>query len=285
MAFRNVFEKWNKPFLIANSSNDPVTGNNPGITLGLKRIPTANEIILYGPGHFVQEEAGPEYAKLIIDLINQLPEEEISYPFLNNEYKYYQKTSKNDQLPRYYRKSSDGEETLYLDPNIKLKNQDYYNIGSIEPSPNNNYIAYLEDNNGRREYDVKIINASNLDIIDDGIKDSASNIIWSRDSKFVIYLKKDPLTLINDSVYIHRIGSSSDEDKLLYKEIDQEYNLGLYTSKSEKYAYIEIDSSWGTMISKFSTSILLYESVFKILKFGEFRFERIKNSSSSICSI
>ena len=73
MAFRNVFEQWNKPFLIANSSNDPVTGNNPGITMGLKRIPSAKEIVLYGPGHFVQEEAGVEYANLIIDFINGEP--------------------------------------------------------------------------------------------------------------------------------------------------------------------------------------------------------------------
>jgi len=73
MAFRNVFEQWNKPFLIANSSNDPVTGNNPGITMGLKRIPSAEEIVLYGPGHFVQEEAGPEYANLIIEFINGEP--------------------------------------------------------------------------------------------------------------------------------------------------------------------------------------------------------------------
>ena len=73
MAFRNVFEQWNKPFLIANSSNDPVTGNNPGITMGLKRIPSAKEIVLYGPGHFVQEEAGVEYANLIIDFINGDP--------------------------------------------------------------------------------------------------------------------------------------------------------------------------------------------------------------------
>ena len=73
MAFRNVLEQWNKPFLIANSSNDPVTGNNPGITMGLKRIPSAKEIVLYGPGHFVQEEAGVEYANLIIDFINGDP--------------------------------------------------------------------------------------------------------------------------------------------------------------------------------------------------------------------
>ena len=48
-------------------------------------------------------------SKIVEDLINQLPEEEISYPILNNDYKYYQKTSKNDQLPRYYRNLSDDE--------------------------------------------------------------------------------------------------------------------------------------------------------------------------------
>ena len=72
-AYRDVFEKWDKPFLIANSDNDPVTGNNPSITEGLKRIPTAKEIVIYGPGHFLQEEAGPEYAQLIIDFINGNP--------------------------------------------------------------------------------------------------------------------------------------------------------------------------------------------------------------------
>lgn len=69
MAYREVLEKWNKPFLIANSDNDPVTGNNPRITEDLRRIPTAKEINIKGPGHFLQEEAGPEYAQLIIDFI------------------------------------------------------------------------------------------------------------------------------------------------------------------------------------------------------------------------
>ena len=73
MAFRNVLEKWDKPFLIANSDNDPVTGNNPGITEGLKRIPTAQEIVIKGPGHFIQEEAGLEYAQLILDFIDGNP--------------------------------------------------------------------------------------------------------------------------------------------------------------------------------------------------------------------
>ena len=39
----------------------------------LKRVPTAEEIVIKGPGHFIQEEAGPEYAQLIIDFINGNP--------------------------------------------------------------------------------------------------------------------------------------------------------------------------------------------------------------------
>ncbi|MDA9657698.1 haloalkane dehalogenase [bacterium] len=72
-AYRDVFEKWNKPFLIANSDNDPVTSNNPRLVEMLKRVPTAQEIVIEGPGHFIQEEAGPEYAQLIIDFINGNP--------------------------------------------------------------------------------------------------------------------------------------------------------------------------------------------------------------------
>ena len=72
-AYRDILEKWDKPFLIANSDNDPVTGNNPRMVEMLKRIPSAQEIIIEGPGHFIQEEAGPEYAQLIIDFINGNP--------------------------------------------------------------------------------------------------------------------------------------------------------------------------------------------------------------------
>ena len=73
-AYREVLEKWEKPFLIANSDNDPVTGNNPRLVKLLKRVPSAKEVVIKGPGHFLQEEAGPEYAQLIIDFINGNPQ-------------------------------------------------------------------------------------------------------------------------------------------------------------------------------------------------------------------
>ena len=63
----NVYEKWDKPFLVA-------FGGEERITLRLKddfvnRIPSPTVITLEGAGHFVQEEVGPELAQIINDFI------------------------------------------------------------------------------------------------------------------------------------------------------------------------------------------------------------------------
>jgi haloalkane dehalogenase len=59
----DVYEKWDKPFLVA-------FGGEERITIRMKddfmtRIPNPTEVTLKGVGHFCQEEAGPELATLI----------------------------------------------------------------------------------------------------------------------------------------------------------------------------------------------------------------------------
>ena len=181
--------------------------------------------------------------EIVNELLEQVPDIEVSFPIKNNVYSYYQKLHKNDQLPIYYFKTDNDDEILYLDPNIKLQEQEYYSIGTISPSPDNSLIAYTEDNNGRREYDIRIIDTSSLNILSDSISNASYDVIWSNDNKYIIYLKKDPTTLIKDSVYVHRIGTSEDKDILIYKETDPEFNINLYKSKTKKFAYIDIDST------------------------------------------
>ena len=182
-------------------------------------------------------------SEIVNELLEQVPDVEVSFPIKNKDYSYYQKLHKNDQLAVYYFKTNNDDEILYLDPNIKLQEQEYYSIGTISPSPDNSLIAYTEDNNGRREYDIRIIDTSSLNILNDSISNASYDVIWSNDNKYIIYLKKDPTTLIKDSVYVHRIGTSEDKDILIYKETDPEFNINLYKSKTKKFAYIDIDST------------------------------------------
>ena len=185
-----------------------------------------------------------DYQTEIVDeLTNQVPEEQISFPVSNNSYQYYQKINKEDQLSRYYRKDKDNNEKLYLDPNLKLKDQVYYSIGSVSPSPDNSLIAFTEDNNGRREYQIKILDPNSLKIVDESVIGASNNIVWFNDNNYILYLKKDSITLIADSVYLHKIGTKQNEDILIFKEDNPEFNINLYASKTKKYAYLDIDST------------------------------------------
>ena len=176
------------------------------------------------------------------ELIQQIPDEEISFGFMNNKIKYFSKIKKNDQLPSYFR-LVDGKEELLIDANINLKKQEYYLIQSIAPSPSNKYVAFSEDNTGRREFTIKVLNTDTMDVLDDSIELTSGAPIWTSDNNHLIYSKKDPITLISDSVYVHKIGTNSSEDKLVYKEIDLKFNIFLSLSKSKDYVYINIDST------------------------------------------
>ena len=100
---------------------------------------------------------------IVSELMNQVPETEISFPVKNNGYLYYQKIKKEEQLPKYYKKGiDDGDEIMFLDANLKLQAQKYYSIRTISPSNDNSMIAFAEDNNGRREFTIKILDANTL---------------------------------------------------------------------------------------------------------------------------
>lgn len=67
--WQTVYEQWQKPFLVAFTDSDPVTAG--GEQVFLRRVPTAQNVTIRGAGHFVQEDAGPELAQLIIDFIDE----------------------------------------------------------------------------------------------------------------------------------------------------------------------------------------------------------------------
>ena len=67
--WKEVYEKWHKPFLVA-------FGGEEIITISMKddfvnRLPNPTVITLEGAGHFVQEEVGPELAQIIINFIEE----------------------------------------------------------------------------------------------------------------------------------------------------------------------------------------------------------------------
>lgn len=62
-----VFENWDKPFLVAFTDSDPISRGAEQAFLS--RVPDATNVTIRGAGHFVQEDAGPALARLMIDFM------------------------------------------------------------------------------------------------------------------------------------------------------------------------------------------------------------------------
>jgi haloalkane dehalogenase len=63
-----VLETWDKPFLCAFSDKDPITGGGERMLIG--KIPGAKDqphTTIEGGGHFLQEDRGPELARVVVD--------------------------------------------------------------------------------------------------------------------------------------------------------------------------------------------------------------------------
>ena len=91
---------------------------------------------------------------------------------------------------------------------LKLaKDKNYYSISGIQPSRNHKFIAYGEDLNGRREYSIVVKDINKNKIIEKNQCSSTGGVVWSTDSKGYFYLKKDPKTLITNSLFYHKLNS------------------------------------------------------------------------------
>lgn len=67
-----VFESWEKPFLTAFSDGDPITAG--GQAVFQRRVPGArgrDHVTIEGGGHFLQEDRGPELARVVADFVGE----------------------------------------------------------------------------------------------------------------------------------------------------------------------------------------------------------------------
>ncbi len=180
---------------------------------------------------------GVDYRKEIYDeLVNSIPKEEISLKIKKNDFYYFSKIKSDEQYPVYFREKESIEEEI-LNANKLGKDLDYYQISGVSPSPNNNIIAYGEDKNGRREYTIKFKDLRSDSLLIDELQNTSGNICWGSD-EYIYYTLKDPKTLISNKVFRHKLGESQKDDFLIYEELDDQFNLSISKSRTDRYIFI-----------------------------------------------
>lgn len=187
---------------------------------------------------------------LFEEMKGRIKEDDSSVPYRSNGYWYKTRFEIGKEYPMYsrFKESLDAEEETIFDGNEMAKGHDYFKIGGIAVSPNNELAAYGVDTVSRRQYTLRIKNLKSGAVYTEEIKNTTGGAVWANDNETLFYTKKDPVTLRSDKIYKHVLGTPQENDVLVYEEKDDTFSTFIYRTKSKKYLVI---GSFSTLTSEF----------------------------------
>ncbi len=179
---------------------------------------------------------------LFNELKGQIVKDDNTFPVKDGQFWYHSEVRGDDEYARHYRSRSieARDKQLLLDVNQLASDYEFYELGEVAISPDEQLLAYSEDTEGRCIYTVRFKNIANGEVFSDVLENTEGQIVWANDSKTVFYVKKDLQTLLGFQVYRHVLGTPQTDDVLVYEEQDKSFFLGLGKSRDESLIIIDL---------------------------------------------
>ena len=177
---------------------------------------------------------------LFQEIKERIKPEDCSVPYRKENYYYYTRFEKGKEYALHCRKkgSLSSQEQVMLDGNAIAESHNYFAIGSLSVSHQQNLLAYATDTEGRRIYAIRFKNIETGELLDDVIEQAAGNLAWANDNETLFYTKQDPQTLRWNRILRHKIGTPISEDVLVYAEEDETFSVHVYKTKSNQFIVI-----------------------------------------------
>jgi prolyl oligopeptidase len=184
------------------------------------------------------------------DLKNRLEKlwnyEKITAPFEEGNYTYFYKNDGLQNQYVVYRKKDDGEEEVFLNPNT-FSEDGTTSLAGLSFTKDGSLAAYLISEGGSDWRKAIIMNAETKEILGDTLVDiKFSGLSWKGNEGFYYssYDKPEGSELSakteNHKVYYHKLGTSQDQDELIFGgRPDEEHRyIGAGLTEDQKYLII-----------------------------------------------
>lgn len=162
--------------------------------------------------------------------------EKISAPIKHGNYTYFSKNNGLQNQSVYYRKTDNGVEELFLDPNTFSKDGTTA-LGQLSFSENGEILAYSISEGGSDWRKIIVMDTKTKAVLNDTIIDvKFGNISWYKNEGFYYssYDKPDGSELSaktdQHKVFYHKLGTTQNEDILIYGGIPEEKHRYVYAS-------------------------------------------------------
>lgn len=175
---------------------------------------------------------------LFEEIKGKIKEDDSSVPYVRNGYEYQVSYETGDQYPRYLRRALEQEEQeLMLNVNQMAEPYDFYNVGGLNVSDDNRYLAYGEDTISRRIYTIHVRDLLTGQNLPDQIPNTTGGSVWSACGEYLFYSVKDE-ALRPYKIMRHKMGTPPQDDVVVYEEQDDTFRAFVGRSKSRKYIVI-----------------------------------------------
>ena len=178
--------------------------------------------------------------KLFDEIKGRIKLEDESLPYKDKDYEYWTKTTKEGNYSIKLRKkigSEKIEEVWNGDEEKEKLNTEYFGVGDLEVSFNDKLLGYSLDLKGSEYYTIYIRDISSKKIVTEKIVETSGSISFSLDDKYIFYSKLDKHHRPR-KIFRHKLGTSVNEDELIFEEKSEAFTVGISLSSDEKYFFI-----------------------------------------------
>ena len=181
----------------------------------------------------------PLQDRLYREITSRIKQDDSSVPYAQDGYYYYSRFTPGADYPIIARKKGSlaAKEQILLDEPAMAKGSGYFAVSGYEASRDGRYLAYAEDKVGRRQYVLKILDTVTGKTLEDSVTNIEPDLVWGAADQ-ILYVEKDPVTLLSKRIKLHRLGTPASADRLVYEEKDDTFNIGVERTASGRFVCI-----------------------------------------------
>ena len=172
----------------------------------------------------------------------RLKEDDESQPYSWHGYEFFSRTFKGKDYAVHYRRKGTADEQVIFDGNEQAKGNDYFDLGVMAVSPDNQLLAWAEDFAGNESWTLRVKKLETGEVLHDKLEGCAASVVWTKDSNAFWYIRLDdnyrPWQLC-----FHRLGDDAKNDLTLLEETDERFFLSAYPDRAETRLLVELAST------------------------------------------
>ena len=165
---------------------------------------------------------------LFQEMKGRIKEADSSVPQKDGDWLYWVEYEEGAEYKKWYRKpaSGAGETQLILDEVAMAEGKEYFRLAELSISPDGRLMAYSFDDNGSERFEARVRNLETGEQLPDVIPGTLSSLVWTSGNDAILYGLANE-NWRTDNVRLHKLGTPVADDKLLYKEPDIGFGVGI----------------------------------------------------------